>query len=146
MIARRLCCRVLGLTLPTAGLPNTLRPVLAGVVGCVLPTCAQGLVVPNSRWLGEEENKWSSSWGLALLLLILVSVLLFSTWIHTRRGHRYSGQRHRARRCTSLLVVVPVGSGHGVGDCHDAANFLEKWLFISLVFHFWEKTLSFFSG
>ena len=34
---------------------------LAGVVGCVLPTCAQGLVVPNSRWMGEVENKWSSS-------------------------------------------------------------------------------------
>ena len=25
---------------------------LAGVVGCVLPTCAQGLVEPSSRWLG----------------------------------------------------------------------------------------------
>ena len=35
---------------------------LAGVVGCVLPTCAQRLVVPSSRWLGEGENKWSSSW------------------------------------------------------------------------------------
>ena len=35
---------------------------LAGVVGCVLPTCAQGLVEPSSRWLGEGENKWSSSW------------------------------------------------------------------------------------
>ena len=41
---------------------------LAGVVGCVLPTCAQGLVEPSSRWLGEGENKWSSSWGLVLLL------------------------------------------------------------------------------
>ena len=30
---------------------------LAGVVGCVLPTCAQGLVEPSSRWLGEGENK-----------------------------------------------------------------------------------------
>ena len=29
----------------------------AGVVGCVLPTCAQGLVEPSSRWLGEGENK-----------------------------------------------------------------------------------------
>ena len=37
---------------------------LAGVVGCVLPTCAQGLVEPSSRWLGEGENKWSSSWGI----------------------------------------------------------------------------------
>ena len=62
-----------------------------GVVGCVLPTCAQGLVEPSSRWLGEGENKWSSFWGLVLLLLILVSVLLVSTWINIRRRHR--GQR-----------------------------------------------------
>ena len=32
---------------------------LAGVVGCVLPTCAQGLVVSCSFWFGEWENKWS---------------------------------------------------------------------------------------
>ena len=69
-IARRLGCRVVGLTLSTAGLPNTLRPVhQADVVGCVLPTCAQGLVDPSSRWLGEGENKWSSSWGLVLLFV-----------------------------------------------------------------------------
>ena len=67
--------------------------LLAGVVGCVLPTCAQGLVEPGSRWLGEGENKWSSSWGLVLLWLILVTALLVSTWIHIRRKHRYSGQR-----------------------------------------------------
>ena len=36
----------------------------AGVVGCVLPTCAQGLVEPSSRWLGEGENKRSSFWGI----------------------------------------------------------------------------------
>ena len=40
---------------------------LAGVVGCVLPTCAQGLVEPSSRGWGEGENKWSSSWRLVLL-------------------------------------------------------------------------------
>ena len=34
---------------------------LAGVVGCVLPTCAQGSVEPSSRWLAEGENKWSFS-------------------------------------------------------------------------------------
>ena len=39
---------------------------LAGAVGCALPSCVQGLVVPNSRWMGEGENKgplygdWSS--------------------------------------------------------------------------------------
>ena len=66
-IARRLGWRVLGLTLPTVGLHNTLRPVqLAGVVGCVLPTCAQGSVEPGSRWLGGGETNgpllgdWSS--------------------------------------------------------------------------------------
>ena len=42
---------------------------LAGAVGCLLPTCAQGLVVPSSRGLGEGEHKWSSSWGLVLLLV-----------------------------------------------------------------------------
>ena len=49
---------------------------LASVVGCVLPTCALGLVEPSSRWLEIGEIKWSSSWGLVLLLSILVSVLL----------------------------------------------------------------------
>ena len=29
---------------------------LAGVVGCVLPPCVQGLVEPGSRWFGEREN------------------------------------------------------------------------------------------
>ena len=66
---------------------------LAGVMGCLLPTCVQGLVEPSSRWLGEGENKWSSSWGLVLLLLILVSVLLVGTLINIRRRHRHSGQR-----------------------------------------------------
>ena len=56
---------------------------LAGVVGCVLPTCAQGLVEPSSRCLGEGENKWSFSWGLVLLLLILVTALQVSTWTHS---------------------------------------------------------------
>ena len=67
---------------------------LAGVVGCVLPTCAQGLVEPSFSLGWEEgENKWSSSWRLVLLLSILVSVLLVTTWINIRRRHRHSGQR-----------------------------------------------------
>ena len=78
----------------------------------------------------------------SLLLLILVTALLVSTWIHIRKGHRYSGQRlfsvHPARRFSSPLGVVPVGSGEGVGDCHDAANLLNERLFISpLVLFFW---------
>ena len=79
-------CMASGLQGPRVNLTNrwvaqhTTSCPLPGVVGCVLPTCAQGLVEPCSRWLGEGENKWSSSWGLVLLLLILVSVLLVSTW------------------------------------------------------------------
>ena len=66
---------------------------LAGVVGCVLPSCVQGLAEPGPRGEGGWGNKWSSFWGLVLLLLILVSVLLVGTLINIRRGHRYSGQR-----------------------------------------------------
>ena len=59
---------------------------------CV-PTCAQGFVEPSSRLLERGENKWSSPWGLVLLLLTMVFALLVSTWINIRRGHRYRGQR-----------------------------------------------------
>ena len=54
---------------------------LAGVVGCVLPSCVQGLAEPDSRGLGVEgENKWISFWGLVLLLSVLVFYLLVNTW------------------------------------------------------------------
>ena len=66
---------------------------LAGVVGCVLPSCVQGLAEPGPRGDGGWGNKWSFFWGLVLLLLILVSVLLVGTLISIRRGHRYSDQR-----------------------------------------------------
>ena len=35
---------------------------LASVVGCVLPSCVQGLVEPGSRGVGEGENNWTSFW------------------------------------------------------------------------------------
>ena len=66
---------------------------LAGAVGCVLPSCVQGLAEPDPRGEWGWGNKLSSSWGLVLLLLILVSVLLIGTLINIRRGHRHSGQR-----------------------------------------------------
>ena len=106
----------------------------AGVVGCVLPTCAQGLVEPSSRWLGEGENKWSSSWRLVLLLLILVFALLVSTWIHIRGGIVTVVSVHPARWCTSPLGVVPAGLGEDVGDCHEVANLPRVRLFLSLVY------------
>ena len=66
---------------------------LAGVVGCVLPSCVQGLAEPGPRGDGGWGNKWSFFWGLVLLLLILVSFLLVGSLISIRRGHRYSDQR-----------------------------------------------------
>ena len=52
-----------------------------------------------------------------------------------------------ARRCTSPLGVVSVGSGDGVGDCHDVANHPRVCLFISLLYLFWEMNLTlFFQG
>ena len=75
---------------------------LAGVVGCVLPTCVQGLAHPGSRELGIGEHKWSSFWGLVFLLLVLVSFLLVSTWIHIRgRLH------HSCRRPSHLALHFP---------------------------------------
>ena len=53
---------------------------------------------------------------------------------------------HPARRRASTLGVVPVGSGDSVGHCHDVANFLEKWLFISLVVHFGRENFTLFPG
>ena len=73
--------------------PHIASCPLAGAVGCVLPSCVQGEAVPGPRGEWSGENKRSSSWGLVLLLLILVSVLLVGTLINTRRGHRHSGQR-----------------------------------------------------
>ena len=38
---------------------------LAGVVGCLLPSCVQGLAEPGSRFWEKGENNWSFSWELA---------------------------------------------------------------------------------
>ena len=66
---------------------------LAGVVGCLLPSCVQGLPEPSSRFGYKGENNWSFSWELAFLLFILMSVLLVSIWMNIRKECRNSGQR-----------------------------------------------------
>ena len=66
---------------------------LAGVVGCLLPSCVQGLAEPGSRLWEKGENNWSFSWELAFLLFILMSVPLVSIWMNTRKECRHSGQR-----------------------------------------------------
>ena len=59
--------------------------------------CARFSRASRGEW--GWGNKWSSLWGLVLLLLILVSVFLVGTLINIRREHRYSGQ------CPSCSVV-----------------------------------------
>ena len=66
---------------------------LAGVVGCLLPSCVQGLAEPGSRFWENGENNWSFSWKLAFLLFILMSVPLVSIWMNIRKECRNSGQR-----------------------------------------------------
>ena len=82
----------------------------------------------------------SSSWGLVLLSLILVTVLLVITWIHIRRGHRHSGQR--SSRSAAYFFLR--GRARWVGETALATVttspiFLEKCLFVSLSFLFWEE-------
>ena len=119
---------------------------LAGVVGCLLPTCVQGLVEPGSRWSGEGESKWSSSWGLVLLLLILVSVLLVGTLINIRKvaSSQWSASILPSGALPPL-EVVPAGLGDGVGHCHDVAKLPRVCLFISLVYLFLRGSFTLFS-
>ena len=119
---------------------------LAGVVGCVFPTCVQGLAEPGSRWLGMGGKKWSSFWELVLLLLILVSALLVRTWIHIRRGPRYSGQRPSRSAVYLPSPSCPLGSGDGVGDCHDVAKFPRRVSFYFFPVSFVGTKLCLFSG
>ena len=89
---------------------------LAGVVGCVLPSCVQGSAEPESRDLGLGENKWISFWGTGLPF---VNPCVFPLTIGRGIVTVVSS--------TSPCGFVPVGLGDGVGQ--------KEGLFISpLVF------------
>ena len=62
-------------------------------MGCLLPSCVQGLAEPSSRLWEKGENNWSFSWELAFLLFILMTVPLVSIWMNNRKECRHSGQR-----------------------------------------------------
>ena len=112
---------------------------LAGAVGCVLPSCVQGLTEPGPRGEWGGENKWSSSWGLVLLLLILVSVLLIGILIHITRGHR-----HSCRRLSCSVVHFPSrGRARWVGRTA-LANVTTSPIFQGCVF--FVSPVSFFWG
>ena len=84
---------------------------LAGVVGCLLPSCVQGSAEPGSRLWEKGENDWSFSWELAFLLFILMSVLLVSIWMNIRKECRNSGQRPSC----SLVHLPSLGRARWVG-------------------------------
>ena len=86
----------------------------AGVVGCVLPSCVQGLAVPGSRGYGVGENKSISCWGLVVLLLAILFYLPVSTWIDIRRERRHSGQRPS---CPTVLFPSLYWSGKTPWAC-----------------------------
>ena len=92
-------CTMPGLQFPRVNLTyrwvaqHTASCPLAGVVGCLLPSCVQGLAEPGSRFWEKGENNWSFSLGLAFLLFILMTVLLVSIWMNIRKERRHSGQR-----------------------------------------------------
>ena len=74
-------------------------------------------VCPSGQHLDSRKEGASSQWSASILLGGVLS-----------------------------LLVVPVGSGDGVGDCHDVANLPRVCLLISLVFHFLGKNFTLFSG
>ena len=98
----------------------------------------QGLAEPGPRGEWEKGNKWSSSWGLVLLLLILVPVHLASTWIYIRRGRCHSCQRTSPSRGRARWV------GRRRWRLSRRRQFPRKMAFYFPCIFFGEKTLLFF--
>ena len=91
-----------------------------------------------------RREKWTSSGGLVLLLSILVSVLLVSTWIYIRRGHRYSGQRpsRSAAYFPSRGRARWVGGRRWALSRHRQSSKSASFYF-PFVFFFWKSILLF---
>ena len=103
---------------------------LAGVVGCLLPSCVQGLAEPGSRFWEKGENNWFFSWGLAFLLFILMTVPLVSIWMNIRKECRHSGQRLSCSiGALPLSGSCPSGWGTALATVAAAANFPRKRTF-----------------
>ena len=117
---------------------------LAGVVGCLLPSCVQGLAEPGSRFWEKGENNWSFSWGLAFLLFILMTVPLVSIWMNIRKECRHSGQR---LSCSSVHLPSR-GRARWVGGrrwpLSRRSQFSKKWTFYFPWVFFWGTKLCLF--
>ena len=116
---------------------------LAGVVGCLLPSCVQGLAEPGSRFWEKGENNWSFSWGLAFLLFILMTVPLVSILINIIKECRHSGQRPSCIGALPLLGSCPLGWGTALATVATQPVFQETDLLFPLVF-FWGTKLCLF--
>ena len=129
-IARRLCCRVLGLTLHIVRSHNTLRPV----------HLQAWLVVYSLRVCKVEPSRVPESWEKGKINGFRCHSLCFSFWFAlgftTGRSMVTVVGVHPTWRCTSPRGVVPVGLGDGVGDCHDADALQGDGLFISPLYFF----------
>ena len=110
---------------------------VAGAVGCVLPSCVQGLAEPGPRGEWGWGSKWSSSWGLVLLLLILVSVLLIGPLINIRRGHVTVVSVHPARWCL-------LGWEKALATVTTSPNFQKCVFLFPLYIFFGERFVLFF--
>ena len=102
---------------------------LAGVVGCLLPSCVQGLAEPGSRFL-EKGKIIGLSWGLAFLLFILMAVPLVSIWMNIRKECRNSGALPLSGSC-------PLGWGTALASVAAQPVFQKTDLLFPLGF-FWE--------
>ena len=117
---------------------------LAGVVGCSLPSCVQGLAEPGSRFWEKGENNWSFSWGF-FLLFILMTVPQVSIWMNIRKECRHSGQR---LSCSSVHLPSR-GRARWVGGrrwpLSRRSQFSKKRTFyFPWVFFLGDKTMPFF--
>ena len=114
---------------------------LAGVVGCVLPTCVEGLAEPGSRGDGLGENKWSS------FLVIgppFVNPGVFPPGSHF--GFTSGGGIDGCQRPSRSAAYFPLQAlwvGERPWQLSRRRQSTRKCLFISLLF-FCEKTLLFF--
>ena len=116
---------------------------LAGVVGCLLPSCVQGLAEPGSRFLEKGVNNWSFSWGLAFLLFVLMTVPLVSTRMNIRKECRQWTTSVLLGGVLPLSGSCPLGWETALATVATQPIFQKTDLLFPLVFFLGDKTVPF---
>ena len=136
--ARCLGCRVLGLTLLTAGSHNTLRPVHKQACNgyCALArVCGRFSRAGPPVRLGGGENQWSCFWGIGPPFVQSWVCFLFGhTQLDIGRKRCYSGRRPSRSGGAPPLSRGPAhwGRGTSVADCRGVTVFLGNAVSIIL--------------